>query len=64
MNVGAGGDTWYRTSKSEKRNSLATQIIDESLALDSIRVKRDVHSISMVVAELIMRRTLANGADG
>ena len=56
VNVRAGSNAWNCGAKCKKRNALNLEVIDEASSFNTVRVKRDVNRIAVVVTELVVRR--------
>ena len=64
MNVGAGGRADPGGRERLKGQLALSQILDNGLAFSSLWVKRKIDSISMIKAEIVVGRSLAEGTDG
>ena len=64
MNVWTSGGPGDRTTKSEVRNSVLLQIVEQRTSLDTIRMKLYVHRVAMIQTPAIVNRALPKDGDG
>ena len=64
VNVRAGGGPRNRGAKSQIRNAVLLQEVEQRAAFDAVRMKLNVHGVAMVQAPTLVNRALAEDGDG
>src|SRR5687767_11246683 len=63
VDVWTSGRTRNRRTKSEIRDAVSLQVIQQRLAFGAVRMKRDVHGVAMVQPPAVMNSALAEDGD-
>ena len=54
MNMRPGRNARHGSAEREIGNTLALQIVDERLSLNTVRMQRDVYSITVIIPEPVV----------